>query len=204
MSNETLTAQSSAKTKTMVKVAVLSVVAFLLQYVDFPLPFLFPAFLKIDFSDVPALIGAFSLGPFMGVVIELLKNILHFIFKNETAGVGEFANFITGASLVYVAGLYYFRKKSRTNALIGMILGTIFMAALMSIANYYVFLPLYEKVLGFPMSAIIQMGTAANPAITDLKTLVVIGILPFNIIKGAIICVITFLLYKKLSPILHE
>ncbi|MDI3534090.1 MAG: riboflavin transporter [Thermosediminibacterales bacterium] len=204
MPNETLTAQSSAKTRTMVKLAVLSVVAFLLQYVDFPLPFLFPAFLKIDFSDVPALIGAFSLGPFMGVVIELLKNILHFIFKNETAGVGEFANFITGASLVYVAGLYYFRKKSRTNALIGMILGTIFMAILMSVANYYVFLPLYEKFLGFPMSAIIQMGTAANPAITDLKTLVVIGILPFNIIKGAMICIITFLLYKKLSPILHE
>lgn len=189
---------------TLIKVSVLSAMAFILMYLDFPLP-IFPSFLKLDFSDIPALLGAFAMGPVAGIAIELIKNLLIIVIKgSQTALIGELANFIVGAALVGTAGLLYKRSKTRKNALISMAAGVIAMAVVASVANYYVFLPLYETALNFPISAMVEAGAKIYKGITDFNTFVAFSILPFNLFKGVLVAIITFLAYKKLSPILHK
>lgn len=124
-------------TRTMVKISVLGVIAFVLMLLDFPLWFT-PPFLKFDLSDVPALIGSFALGPMAGVIVQLVKNLLKILLAGtNTAAIGELANFIVGSVFVYVAGLIYYREKNFKNAIIGLIVGTIAMTVAISIANYY-------------------------------------------------------------------
>lgn len=188
-------------TNTLVKVAVLSVISYVLMSLEFPIP-LFPGFLQLDFSDVPALLGAFALGPLAGVLIELVKVILHSITRTSTFGVGELANFIVGASYVVPAALVYHRKKDKGHALIGMLVGTISMTAIGVLVNMYITLPFYSAFI--PMPEIIKMGTIVNSRIVDIKTLVIYGITPFNVFKGALIALITLLIYKKVSPILKN
>jgi riboflavin transporter FmnP len=186
----------------LVKVSLLSAMAFLLMFFEFPLP-LFPDFLKVDLSDIPALLGALSMGPLAGVAIELVKNVLH-LFISKTVGVGELANFIVGATFVFTAGLIYRRSRTRKTALIGLAVGVVAMGIAASLANYYVLLPLYETVLHFPISAIVAATSKVNGAVVNINTFIVYSILPFNIIKGVIASIITFLMYKKVSPILHK
>lgn len=189
---------------TLIKVSVLSAMAFILMYLDFPLPF-FPSFLKLDFSDVPALLGAFAMGPVAGIIIELIKNLLIIVIKgSQTALIGELANFIVGGALVGTAGVLYKHSKTRKNALISIAAGVIAMAVVASVANYYVFLPLYETALNFPIAAMVEAGAKIFKGITDLNTFVAFSILPFNLFKGVLVAIITFLAYKKLSPILHK
>lgn len=195
---------TSMRTKWMVKVGMLSAVAFLLQLLELPLG-IFPAFLQIDFSDVPALLAGFSLGPAAGVVVELLKNLLHLVLKNSgTGGVGELANFLIGSAIVVPAAVLYKRKHNRRMAIYGLIAGTITMAVVGVLANLYILIPFYAKAFGMPVEAIVSMGTAANPSIDSLTTLVLYGIVPFNLLKGLLISVVTVLIYKRLSPILHK
>lgn len=194
----------SMKTKWLVKVGMLSAVAFLLQLLEFPLG-IFPAFLQIDFSDVPALLAGFSLGPAAGVVVELIKNILHLILKNSgTGGVGELANFLIGSAIVIPAALLYKRKHTRSMALYGLIAGTLVMTFVGVLANLYILIPFYSSAFGMPIEAIVAMGTEVNSAVVDLKTLVLYGIVPFNLLKGVIVSLVTVLIYKRLSPILHR
>jgi len=191
-----------SKTVFITRVAILSAAAFALNYIEFPVP-LFPAFLQLDFSDIPALIGAFAVGPLAGVVIEFIKNILHLIFKwNIGSPVGELANFIVGVALVGTAGYIYKKKKTKQNAIKAMIIGILAMAAAGGIMNYFVLLPFYSRFM--PVESIIEMGAVVNQRITSLKDLVIYAIIPFNIFKGIIISVVTALLYKKLSPIIHK
>ena len=173
------------------------------MFIEFPLP-IFPSFLKVDISDLPALIGAFALGPVPGVAIELLKNILHLIFRNDSMGVGELANFLVGAILAFTSGMIYKRSKTKKNALMSVIVGAIAMSIGAAILNYFVFLPLYETVLHFPIKAVVAMGSAINPNIKNLNTLIIWAIIPFNLFKAAIVGIITLLMYKKISPILHK
>ncbi len=188
----------------LIKVSVLSAMALILMFFEFPLP-IFPSFLKIDISDIPALLGAFAMGPFAGIVIELLKNLLYIVTKgSQTAFIGEFANFIVGATLVGTAGILYKRSKTRKNALTSIVLGVLVMSVVASLANYKVFLPLYESKLGFPISSMVAEGAKIFKGITDLKSFVAYSILPFNLFKGILIGIITFLAYKRLSPILHK
>ncbi len=191
----------TSSTNKMVKTSVLSVIAFVLMLIELPVP-LFPVFLKLDLSDLPALVGGFAMGPAAGVAIELIKNFLHFITRTSTAGVGELANFIVGAALVFPASYIYKMKKSKTQALKALAAGTICMAIAGGLANYFILLPFYAKVM--PLDIIIEMGNAANAAIYDMKTLVMYAIVPFNLIKGAVISAITLLIYKKISIILHK
>jgi riboflavin transporter FmnP len=191
-----------SKTTFITRVAILSAAAFALNYIEFPVPF-FPAFLQLDFSDIPALIGTFALGPSAGIIVELIKNILHLIFKwNIGSPVGELANFIVGIALVGTAGFIYKNKKTKQNAVKGMVIGIIVMAVAGGIMNYFVLLPFYTRFM--PIEAIIEMGAAVNDRITTLKDIVIYAIIPFNIFKGIIISVITALLYKKLSPVIHR
>jgi len=196
-------AESLRETRNLTKVAVLGVTAFLLMtFLEFPLP-MFPTFLKMDLSDLPALLAGFGMGPWAAVLVEVVKNLLHAIFKNQTAFVGEIANFLTGVLYVVPASLVYAARKTKANAVIGMILGTISMALGMALANYYIFLPLYAKIFNMPLEAIVSMGSSVNSRVVDLKTLVVYSIIPFNVLKGVLIMAITLLIYKKVSPLLH-
>ncbi len=191
----------TSSTNKMVKTSVLSVIAFVLMLIELPVP-LFPVFLKLDLSDLPALVGGFAMGPAAGVAIELIKNFLHFITRTSTAGVGELANFIVGAAIVFPASYIYKMKKSKTQAFKALAIGTISMAIAGGLANYFILLPFYAKIM--PLEIIIEMGNAANAAIHDMKTLILYAIVPFNLIKGTVISAITLLIYKKISVILHK
>ena len=187
----------------LIKISLLSVMAFLLMYIEIPLP-IFPDFLKIDVSDLPALLGAFALGPVAGVIIELFKNILHGMLAGKTAFVGELANFLVGGCLVYVAGYVYKMRKSKNGAIVALLIGTVVMSIFAGILNIYVILPLYEKVLSFPVTVVVKMGTAINPKIVDLNSFILWSIIPFNLLKGLVVSVVTLALYKRVSPLLHK
>lgn len=187
----------------LIKVSLLSVIGFLLMYIELPLP-LFPEFLKIDVSDLPALVGAFALGPIEGIIIELIKNILHGLFATKTAFVGELANFIVGSVMVLTAGLVYKNNKNKKSAVIGLAIATVVMSIVAGVSNYYIFLPLYEKVLHIPLAAFVQLAQKINPAITNINSFIIWSIIPFNFIKGIFVSIITAAIYKSVSPILHE
>ena len=189
------------KLSVLIKISILSAMAFIIYFIEFPIP-VFPQFLQLDFSDIPALLGAFAMGPMAGVAIELIKNALH-LLRTQTLGIGELANFVVGAAFAATSGAIYRHLKTRKIAFISLISGTLVMAITASVTNYYIFLPLYEKYL-FPISAIIGMASKVNSAVVDLNTLIVFSILPFNLFKGVVISAITFLMYKRVSPILHK
>ena len=167
-----------------------------------PLPFA-PAFYKIDFSEVPALIGCFAMGPAAGAMIELIKIVLHLLISGtSTAGVGDIANFAIGCAFILPAAWIYKAKHSRKSAMIGMAAGTVFMAFIGCFLNAYVLLPAYAKAFSMPIDALVGMGTAVNGHITNLLTFVVFAVAPFNLLKGAMVSVVVLLIYKKISPIL--
>lgn len=199
----TLAGQMTRKssTKTLTKVSILSVLAYLIMLVEIPLFFL-PSFLTIDLSDIPALIGGFTLGPGAAVAIQLVKNILHVITKNTTGGVGELANFLIGSAFVVPASIIYLKNKTKNGAVLGMFVGIVSMVLMGVVSNYYITLPFYTKFM--PMDQIIAMSAAANGAIVDMKTLILYAFVPFNILKGTVVSIITGLFYKKLAPILKQ
>jgi len=180
----------------MVKIAFLSAVAYVVMLFEIPLMF-FPVFLKIDLSDVPALIAGFAIGPMGAILVELVKNILHLITKTDTGGVGELANFIVGCALVVPAAIAYKIRRNKKYAYIGMSIGVGTLAIVGALANYFILIPYYAKVM--PIEQIIALSAAANGAIKDMKTLVLYAIIPFNIIKGLVVMLITGSIYKKIS-----
>lgn len=188
----------------MIKVSILGAIGYVLMMFDFPLP-MFPAFLQIDLGDLPALIGSFALGPLSGVGIEFIKCLLYFITGNSTtAGVGDLSNFVIGSTFVGTAGLIYKYNKTRFSAMLACVVGTIFMTVLGVFSNYFIMIPFYASAFGMPIDAIVQMGSKVNASITDLFTLVIFGIVPFNILKGAMLSLITMFIYKKISPLLKK
>lgn len=197
--------RESWNTRVMVKISVLSVIAFILMFFEFALVWLAPPFMKLDISDLPALIGAFAIGPMAGVIIELLKNLLNLLIEGSTTGgVGELANFVVGAAFVYSAGFIYYKSKTFKSAIIGLAVGTIVMTVVISIANYYVMFPFYAKLFGMKIEDLVSMGTQINSKIVDMKAMVIYAIVPFNILKGIVLSALTILIYKRVSPILHK
>ena len=176
------------KTKTLntnrfIKLSLLSAIAVILMYIDFPVIPIFP-WLKIDLSDVPALMGAFAFGPLAGVIIELMKNLLILIVKGTGTGfVGELANFLVGVALVWPAALVYKKNKTKKTAILGMALGVLCIEVVGILANVYLLLPAY--------------GMAMSKA--ELMQYVTVGLIPFNGIKSILVCGITYSLYKKVS-----
>ena len=186
------------RTRKIIGAAMLAAVSFVLQFLELPMP-LTPAFARFDFSDLPALLGAFAYGPIWGVVIELVKNLLH-LTVSATGGVGELANFVMGAALVFPAGLIYKKHKSRKTALIGCVVGSVCMGVIAAVMNYFVLLPLFQMFM--PMEEMIAAFAAFVPFIRTKLDVVLWNALPMNILKGAVISLITMLLYKRLSPLL--
>lgn len=197
-------ATSKVELKTMVQIGMLGAVSVVLMMFEIPLWFA-PSFYKLDFSEVPVLIGTFAMGPLAGAAIEFIKILLHLLFKGTTtAGVGDFANFLIGCALVVPAGILYQRKKTRKNAVLGLILGTVIMVVIGSALNALVLLPTYAKAFGLPMDALVGMGSAINPAITNVTTFAMFAVAPFNLLKGVTVSVITMILYKYASPLLKS
>lgn len=187
----------------LVKISLLVAMAFILMLFEFPVPG-FPPFLKFDLSDLPPLIGGFALGPIAGVIIEGGKVILNLVFNGTyTGGVGEFANFLVGGSFVFVASFIYHKNKTRKNAIIGLILGTIVMTIIGAIFNYYILIPLYATIMG-GMGNVVGSAAEGNSNISSLAGIIVLGITPFNIIKGAVVSLITFVSYKRISPLINK
>lgn len=184
--------------------AMLSAVAFVLMFLDFSLPMFIPSFVKMDFSDLPALLGSFALGPVYGIVISLVKNLLHLIIPGtSTAGVGEVCNFLLGAIFAYVAGFIYQRNKARKTAILGAVAGAVAMAILSVPVNYFITYPAYVKFYNLPLEAILGMYQALLPAADSLIKCLIIFNMPFTLVKGLLDAVLCMLIYKSLSPILH-
>ena len=184
--------------------AMLSAVAFILMFIEFPIPMLIPAFIKMDFSDLPALLGAFALGPVYGVIISFMKNLLHIVIKGtSTACVGELSNFILGAIFSAVAGYLYMHHKSRKTAIIGAVAGAVAMGVLSVPSNYFVVYPAYVQFYHMPLEAILGMYQAILPSADSLIKCLIIFNLPFTLVKGLLDAVLCMLIYKPLSPILH-
>ena len=184
--------------------AMLSAVAFILMFIEFPIPMLIPAFIKMDFSDLPALMGAFALGPVYGVVISFMKNLLHIVIKGtSTACVGELSNFILGAIFSAVAGYIYKHHKSRKTAIIGAVAGAVAMGVLSVPSNYFVVYPAYVQFYHLPLEAILGLYQAILPSADSLIKCLIIFNLPFTLVKGLLDAVLCMLIYKPLSPILH-
>ena len=179
--------------------AMLSAVAFALMFFEFSIPFLVPSFIQMDLSELPALIGAFAMGPWYGVIICLIKNLIHLLITT-TGGVGELSNFILGAAFVLPAGLIYQRKKTKKNAVIGSVLGAAFMALLSVASNYFIVYPVYTAFL--PMDTILAMYQEILPSADTLLKCLVIFNMPFTFVKGMLSVIITLLIYKHISPII--
>jgi riboflavin transporter FmnP len=180
-------------------IAMLSALSVILMLFEIPLWFA-PSFYEIDLSEVPVLIGAFALGPVAGVVIEFIKILLNFIINGTiTAGIGEFANFLIGCALVVPAAMLYQARKTRNSAALGLGIGTICLVVAGSVLNAYLILPIYAKAFHMPMEALIGMGTAINPRINSLTSFILLAVVPFNLIKGILVSLITLLLYKRVS-----
>jgi riboflavin transporter FmnP len=185
-------------------IALFSSLAGVVMLFEFPLP-IAPPFYKIDLSEIIVLIGTFSLGPLSGVVIELMKNAVKLIIKGtSTAFVGEIANFTVGCVFILPAGIIYRYYRSKKSALVGLIVGTLSLTVVASLANWFILLPAYSKLYGLPIEAFIAMGSEINDSIKDLPTFIVLATMPFNLVKGVISSLVTFLVYKRLSPLIKK
>ena len=197
-----MTNSKMTNTRKLVVTAMLGSLATILMLVEIPLPFIAPPFYEIDFSEVPVLIGAFSLGPVAGVVIEAIKILLNFILNGSTTGgVGEIANFVIGCAYVLPASIIYKHRKTKINAIIAMVTATIVMTILSVFINAYVMIPFYSNIM--PLEQIIQMGKDIVPLIKDTLTFCIFCVAPFNLIKGVLVSTITTVIYKPLSRIIH-
>ena len=191
-------------TRKIAVIGVFSAIAAVLHMLDFSIPFA-PSFYKMDFSELPALIGAFAFGPVAAVMIEFCKIVLKLLFKGtSTAFVGDLANFIIGCSFLLPASIIYLFKKTKKTAVIGCVVGTLVMTVFGSLFNGIYLLPKFAQLYGMPLDSIIEMGSAINPAINSVSTLVIFAVVPMNLLKGTVVSVITILVYKKLSPVLHR
>ena len=189
---------SKIHVRTIAVAGILSAAAFVLQLIEIPVPFM-PTFIKFDFSDLPALLGAFALGPVYGVIIELIKNLLHCLFS-MSFGVGEISNFVLGAIFTGTAGLVYKFNKTRKQAIIASAIGALAMAVLSLPSNYYIVYPVYYNFM--PEETILGAYQAIIPSMKSVLQCLICFNMPFTFLKGALDVVITMFIYKPLSPVL--
>ena len=181
-------------------IGICSAIAMVLHVLDFPVLFLAPEFYKLDFSELPVLLCGFYLGPTATVACEGIKILLKLMTKGtSTAFVGDFANFVVGCSFVLPATFWYHIHKSKHSAVIGLILGTLSMAVLGSAFNAIYLLPKFSQLYGLPLETIVAMGTAIRGGVSSVTTFVMLCVAPLNLLKGAMVSVLTMLLYKRVA-----
>ena len=191
-------------TRKMTVTAMFSAIAMILHLLDFTLPFA-PFFYRLDFSELPVLIGAFAFGPVTGVLIEAVKILLKLLIKGtSTAFVGDLANFVIGCSFILPASTIYYFKKSKKSAVTGCIVGTLILTLFGTAFNAVYLLPAFSKLYGMPLEDILAMGASVNPLVTDgsIVSFVACCVAPMNVIKGGSVSLVTMLVYKRLSPII--
>ncbi len=191
----------TVNTRKLAVTALLGAVATILMFLSFPLPFLIPPFIKMDFSELPALLAAFSMGPLSGVAVCLIKNLINVLFTT-TGGVGELCNFLMGVCFVLPAGWIYKLRKTRGGALLASIVGAVTMAILCVPINYFISYPFYTSLM--PLDVIIGMYQDLMPSVDGLLACLVIFNAPFSLLKGVLDVILAFLIYKPLSPFLHK
>lgn len=191
-------------TKYVVFVAMFAALSGVLMTLEIPL-FFAPPFYKLDLSEIPVLMCSFYLGPVAGVVCELIKVIVKLLLKGtSTAFIGDFANFVVGCTFILPAAVIYHCKKSKKIAIIAMAAGTLIMTVFGSLFNAVYLLPKFAQFFGMPLDEIIKMGTNVNASISSVSTLVLFAVVPFNLLKGIVDSLITFLLYKRLEPVIFR
>lgn len=190
-------------TRKITMIGLFSALAVILHIFDFPIPFLAPGFYKLDFSEIPALVGTFAFGPVAGVMIEFCKILLKLVIKGtSTAFVGDLANFVIGCSLILPASIIYMFKKTRKRAFLSCIAGSMIMTVFGTAFNGIYLLPAFSALFGMPMEAIIAAGAEINGNINNVTSFVCFAVAPINIIKSVAASGVTLLIYKPLSPIL--
>ena len=181
-------------------IGICAAIATVLHILDFPLLFMAPEFYKLDFSELPVLLCGFYLGPSATVACEGVKILLKLLLKGtSTAFVGDLANFVVGCSFVLPATFWYHFHKSKHSAVIGLVLGTVILAVFGSAFNAVYLLPKFAQLYGIPLDAIISMGSAIWPGVKDVTTFVALCVAPLNLLKGAVVSVLTMLLYKRVA-----
>ena len=202
MTNKRAGARMNSKldVRKMTVTAMLSAIAFVLMFLDTAVPIM-PSFIKLDLSELPALIATFALGPVCGVIVCLIKNLLHLLITT-TGGVGELSNFILGAAFVLPAGLIYQHKKTKKNAIIGAIVGALVMAIISFPSNLFIVYPVYYNFM--PKDVIIAAYQALVPFanIDSIAKCLLLFNVPFTFVKGLISAIITILIYQPLRPLL--
>ena len=190
--------KSNLSVQYMTRIAILGALSAILFMIEVPVI----AFYKLDVSTLPALLGAFSMGPTAGLAILLIKNLFG-LLHSSSMYVGELADFIMGAAYILPAALIYRYKKSRKNALVGMVVGTVVMIIVAVLVNWKIMIPFYMTAYGMPMEKIVAMAQSAMPFVDTEWELLLYVTAPFNLLKGVVLSALTFLLYKRLSPLLH-
>ena len=181
-------------------IGISAAIAAVLHVLDFPLVVLAPEFYKLDFSEVPVLLGGFFLGPSAAVTIEGIKILLKLLFKGtSTAFVGDFANFFVGCCFVLPATVWYHTHKSKNGAILGLALGTLIMTVIGTAFNAVYLLPKFAQLYGIPMEVLIGMGTAVHSGVTGVFSFVALCVAPLNLVKGAVVSLLTMLLYKRVA-----
>jgi riboflavin transporter FmnP len=194
--------KSKIQVRPLVSVALLSAIAAILLRVEFPLPFM-PNFLKLDFSDIPAVLAAFAFGPLSGVAVEFIKNGIGLMFS-DSGGVGQLANFIMGSAFVLIAGLIYKSHKTLKGAVAALIIGMLTMSVIACFVNYFITFPFYSAVYELKTEAIVSMAAVFVPFIKTKLDVMIFTIFPFNLIKGTLISLITFIVYKRIRPFMKK
>ena len=184
---------------TLTRCGLLGAMAVILYYIEIPVV----AFYKLDVSTLPAILAGFAMGPMQGMAVIVIKNLVHML-GTSTACVGELADILMSGAFVVTASLFYRRRKTRRGALAAMLLGIAAMTVAGVLVNYFILIPAYQTLMNLPLEAIIGMGQAAVPAVDSALKLVLLITAPFNVLKGGVLSALTYLLYKRVSPLLHS
>ena len=183
----------------MTRCGILAAMAVILYYIEIPVV----AFYKLDLSTLPAILAGFAMGPLQGVAVVVIKNLVHML-GTSTACVGEMADIIMSSCFIIPASLIYRRRKDRKSAVLSMAVGTVLMTIAGVLVNYFILIPAYQTLMNLPLEVIVGMGTTVWSYIDNTVKLVIFITAPFNILKGAVLSAVTYLLYKRVSPLLHQ
>lgn len=182
---------------------VLGAVSALLMVLEFPVPFV-PPFVKFDFSELPVILGGCMMGPAAGAFAAVIKVALNFLLNGTTTmGIGELANLWGSLCYVLPAALFYGRWRTKSGAAVALLAGTVCASLLIVLGNYLVFFPAYARLLGLKMETIVSVGHAANPSVTNLYTMMIYSLLPFNLFKYGVTSLLAFMMYKRLKRFLR-
>lgn len=191
-------------TRNISRISIMGALGAVLMLFDFPIA-IAPTFYKIDLGDLPCLIGAFAMGPVPAFFIQIVKIVVKLLLKpTSTAFVGEIAAFICSSAFTVSAAYFYFKDRSKSNAIKSMAIASVILAVVATVANYVFIIPAYVKLFNMPLETIIDMGNSIFPIVKDKLSFVLCCVLPFNIIKAVIVDVLTFFLYRHIAPLLRR